>query len=53
MQLRYARVSVANESLYIQFDSLKKEVCENIFTKKISGMKDDRSKLDEFLCVGR
>ncbi|MED0737853.1 recombinase family protein [Aneurinibacillus thermoaerophilus] len=45
MKIGYARVSTADQSLDLQLDALRKNGCEEIFTEKMSGAKDNRPEL--------
>lgn len=45
----YARVSLLDQELQRQLDSLKNYGCEKIFTEKVSGMKQDRPELKKLL----
>ena len=42
MKIGYARVSTGNQNLDMQMDALKKIECDEIFTDKISGARNDR-----------
>ncbi|MBK2028489.1 recombinase family protein [Francisella noatunensis] len=49
MKFGYARVSKEQQSLDIQIQKLKEAGCDEIFSEKASGAKDDREKLQELL----
>lgn len=49
MKVGYARVSTAVQNLDLQMDALRQYGCEEVFTDKVSGMKDKRVGLDEAL----
>ena len=49
MKFGYARVSKEIQSLDIQIKKLKDAGCDEIFSEKISGAKDDRKQLQELL----
>ncbi|APC96163.1 MULTISPECIES: recombinase family protein [Francisella] len=49
MKFGYARVSKEQQSLNIQIQKLKEAGCDEIFSEKVSGAKDDREQLQELL----
>jgi DNA invertase Pin-like site-specific DNA recombinase len=49
MNIGYARVSTADQTLNLQLDALKKAECSKIFTDTISGAKAERQGLEEAL----
>ncbi|OIN83716.1 recombinase family protein [Francisella sp. TX07-6608] len=49
MNFGYARVSKEQQSLDVQIQKLKEAGCEEIFSEKASGAKDDRKQLQELL----
>lgn len=49
MKIGYARVSTAVQNLDLQMDALQQYGCEEIFTDKVSGVKDKRVGLEEVL----
>lgn len=49
MKFGYARVSKEQQSLDIQIQKLKDAGCDEIFSEKTSGAKDDRKQLQELL----
>jgi DNA invertase Pin-like site-specific DNA recombinase len=49
MNVGYARVSTADQTLNLQLDSLKKAECSKIFTDTASGAKTERNGLEEAL----
>lgn len=49
MKFGYARVSKEIQSLDIQIKKLKEAGCDEIFSEKVSGAKDDRKQLQELL----
>ena len=49
MKFGYARVSKNNQSLDVQIQKLTKAGCDEIFTEKVSGIKDDRKELNRLM----
>lgn len=49
MKFGYARVSKNDQSLDIQIQKLKEAGCEEIFTEKVSGAKDNRTELTRMI----
>lgn len=49
MKFGYARVSKNDQSLEIQIQKLKEAGCEEIFTEKVSGAKDNRTELNRMM----
>ncbi|MEF7566046.1 recombinase family protein [Cytobacillus firmus] len=49
MKVGYARVSTGVQNLDLQFDALREHGCEEIFTDKISGVRDKRQGLEAAL----
>jgi DNA invertase Pin-like site-specific DNA recombinase len=49
MKFGYARVSKNEQSLDIQIKKLKEARCDEIFSEKVSGVKDNRKQLQEML----
>ena len=49
MKFGYARVSKNDQSLEIQIQKLKEARCEEIFTEKVSGAKDNRTELNRMM----
>lgn len=49
MKFGYARVSKNDQSLEIQIQKLKEAGCEEIFTEKVSGAKDNRTELNRMI----
>jgi len=49
MKFGYARVSTNDQSLYIQLQKLKDAGCDEIFSEKASGAKNDRKELNRLL----
>jgi DNA invertase Pin-like site-specific DNA recombinase len=49
VNIGYARVSTADQSLNLQMDALNEYGCEEIFQEKMSGAKDDRPELNQAL----
>jgi DNA invertase Pin-like site-specific DNA recombinase len=49
MRIGYARVSTSVQNLDLQMDALHNHGCEEIFTDKVSGVKDKRTGLEEAL----
>lgn len=47
MKVGYARVSTAVQNLDLQMDALRQYGCEEVFTDKVSGVKDKRIGLEE------
>src|SRR5688500_11091906 len=53
MKIGYARVSIQDQDLALQIDSLTKEGCEKIFQEKSSGAQRDRPELKAALLYMR
>ena len=49
MKFGYARVSTNDQSLYIQIQKLKEAGCDEIFSEKANGAKNDRKELNRLL----
>ena len=49
MKFGYARVSKNEQSLEIQIQKLTAAGCDEIFTEKISGVKDERPQLQSLM----
>ncbi|PEE36215.1 recombinase family protein [Bacillus cereus] len=49
MKVGYVRVSTIDQNLDLQINSLKSYGCEKIFQDKLSGVKDNKSGLEEVL----
>lgn len=49
LKIGYARVSTQEQSLDLQLDALEKAGCEKIYQEKESGMKDDRTQLNQLV----
>lgn len=49
MKFGYARVSTNDQSLDIQIEKLKAAGCDEIFSEKVSGAKNDRKELNRLL----
>ena len=49
MKIGYARISTADQSIYMQKHALKQAECEKIFSDTASGIKSDRIGLDNAL----
>jgi len=49
MKIGYARVSTKDQSLNLQEDALKKAGCNKIYSEQISGIKNNRPKLNELI----
>jgi len=49
MKLGYARVSTADQDLYLQRERLKEAGCEKLFEEKISGARKKRPELEKLL----
>ena len=47
MKIGYARVSTGDQNLDMQMDALNKIECDEIFTDKMSGVRSDRSGLED------
>ena len=51
MLIGYARVSTADQSLYLQLDALRQCGAERVFSDAASGKRDDRPGLTEALAA--
>lgn len=51
MKYGYARVSTVHQDLESQLQQLKKENCDEIFTEKISGTRNDRPEFQKLLNI--
>ena len=43
MRVGYGKVSTSDQSTELQLEALRRAGCEQVFTEKLSGGKDDRS----------
>ncbi|MGG2084180.1 recombinase family protein [Lysinibacillus pakistanensis] len=51
MKYGYARVSTVSQELDVQLQALENEVCDKIYSEKVTGTKADRPKLQEVLSL--